>query len=130
MKKQKKSSGGKNRRQQGNGQADRMGQAPRKTEQKTARAGSGQAGDQQGTRSQQKETSTQHPQARRKPQRGVDDKRQLWDRKQAELAARRAAAESRRIEEDNARRRKAKIVFGATGMTTALLACTLAWYFV
>lgn len=114
MTKQKKANGGKNRRQQGNGQAHR------KTEQKTAREGAGQIGKAGGTA----------PQARRKPRQADDEqKRKLWDRKQAELATRRAAAESRRMEEDNARKRTAKMVWSATGMSMVVLAGTLAWYF-
>lgn len=123
MKKQKKSSGGKGRRQQVNGQPQR------KAGQEAAREASGPSG--KVLESHPREKAPQHPQARRKPRQADDDqKRKLWDRKQAELAARRAAAETRRLEEDHARRRKAKTVaWSATGISMAALAGALAWYF-
>lgn len=128
MKKQKKSSGAKGRRQQGNVQVGQVGQVRRKAEQAAVREGAGPSGKVH--ESHPREKTAQHPQARRKPRQADDEqKRKLWDRKQAELAARRAAAESRRLEEDNARKRKAKIAWSATGMSMAALAGALAWYF-
>lgn len=121
MKKQKKS-GGKSRRQQANGQL------PRKAGKEAAREGAGPSGKIH--ESHPREKVPQHPQAKRKPHRADDEqKRKLWDRKQAELAARRAAAETRRLEEDHARRRKARnIAWGASGLSIAALAGALAWY--
>lgn len=121
MKKQKKS-GGKGRRQQGNGQQHR------KADQPAVREGSGAS--ERVHESRPRETAAPHPQARRKPRQGDEEqKRKLWDRKQAELAARRASAEARRLEEDNARKRKAKtIAWSAAGVSLAALAGTLAWY--
>ncbi|MEC4717795.1 hypothetical protein RY831_01410 [Noviherbaspirillum sp. CPCC 100848] len=123
MKKQKKSSGGKGRRPQGNAPL------PRKAGQEAVRKTAGPSG--KAHEPHPREKSPQHPQARRKPHRADDEqKRKLWDRKQAELAARRAAAETRRLEEDHARRRKARnIAWSASGVSVAALAGALAWYF-
>lgn len=120
MKKQKKS-GGKSRRQQGNPQVHR------KTGQRPERGSPAQSEKIHDSRSREK--TAQHPQARRKPARADDEqKRKLWDRKQEELAARRTAAEARRVEEENARRHKAKIVWSSAGIGIAALAGALAWY--
>ena len=59
-----------------------------------------------------------------------EQKRQLWERKQAELEARWMLAQSRQAEQDSARHRKRKIAYAVTGMALAGLLCVLAWYFV
>jgi hypothetical protein len=58
-----------------------------------------------------------------------EQKRQLWERKQAELEARWVLAQSRQAELDSARQRKRKIAYAATGAALAGLLCVLAWYF-
>jgi len=58
-----------------------------------------------------------------------EQKRQVWERKQAELEARWVLAQSRQAEQDNARHRKRKIAYTVTGMALAGLLCVLAWYF-
>ena len=59
-----------------------------------------------------------------------EHKRQLWERKQAELEARWVLAQSRQAEQDSARQRERKIAYTVTGMALVGLLCVLAWYFV
>lgn len=59
-----------------------------------------------------------------------EQKRQLWERKQAELEARWVLAQSRQAEQDSARQRKRKIAYAVTGMALVGLLCVLAWFFV
>ena len=59
-----------------------------------------------------------------------EQKRQLWERKQAELEARWVLAQSRQAEQDSARQRKRKIAYTVTGTALVGLLCVLAWYFV
>jgi hypothetical protein len=58
-----------------------------------------------------------------------EPKRQLWERKQAELEARWVLAQSRQAEQDSARQRKRKIAYTVIGTALAGLVCVLAWYF-
>jgi F0F1-type ATP synthase assembly protein I len=66
---------------------------------------------------------------RRSQRNDGEQKRQLWERKQAELEARWVLAQSRQAEQDSARHRKWKIAFTVIGTTLAGLLCVLAWYF-
>jgi hypothetical protein len=58
-----------------------------------------------------------------------EPKRQLWERKQAELEARWVLAQSRQAEQDSARQRKRKIAYTVIGAALAGLVCIVAWYF-
>jgi len=58
-----------------------------------------------------------------------EQKRQLWERKQAELEARWVRAQSLQAEQDRARERKRKMAYTVTGIAVAALLCILAWYF-
>ena len=57
-----------------------------------------------------------------------DQKRQLWERKQAELESRWMLAQSRQAEEQSARQRKRKLAYTVTGTDLAGLLSILAWY--
>ncbi|KRB67832.1 hypothetical protein [Noviherbaspirillum sp. Root189] len=121
MKKTRKSSAGKNRRQKGNGQA-RL-----KTDNNTLPDGL----DRLSTSHEAKphDPDSPRPGSHRKP-RGTDEqKRKLWERKQAELETRRAAAEARQREEEAERRRRRRVAGSIAGAVTVTLACALTWYF-
>ncbi|MFC7515899.1 hypothetical protein ACFQUU_12870 [Herbaspirillum sp. GCM10030257] len=121
MKKTRKTSAGKNRRQKGNGQA-RL-----KTDNNNLSVGV----DRLSTSHEAKprDPNAPHPGTNRKP-RGTDEqKRKLWERKQAELEARRAAAEARQREEEAERRRKTRVAGSILGAVTVTLAGALTWYF-
>jgi hypothetical protein len=122
MKKNRKSSAGKNHRQKGGGQA-------------RLKSDNNNLPDGRDRLSKSHEAKPRDPAPLRsgatgKPARGTDDqKRKLWDRKQAELEARRAAAESRRREAEAERRRSMRMAGGITGVIALTLAGALTWYF-
>ena len=121
MKKSRKSSAGKNQRQKGSGQArlksdnnlpDGLDRLSKSHEAKP------------------RDPAPPHSGAKRKPPRGTDEqKRKLWERKQAELEARRVAAESRQREQNAESRRTMRMVGGVAGVIALTLAGALTWYF-
>lgn len=122
MKKPKKSSAGNKRRQK------EKGQARLRTEQNIHKGGSDRLSRVQEVKPFN--PASPHSPAERKLQQDEDGRiRKLWERKQAELEARRVAAQSRQTEEDMARKRAMRIVYSITGTVLAVLLCALAWYF-
>jgi hypothetical protein len=122
MKKPKKSSAGNKPRQKENGQARQ------KTGQKNIRK---KHADRLSREHEAKphEPASPHSAAGRKLQRDEDArKRKLWERKQAELEARRLAAQSRQTEEDAAHKRTMQIAYSITGAALVVLLCVLAWH--
>jgi hypothetical protein len=122
MKKPRKSSAGNKRRQKGNGQA-RL-----RTEQNISREGSDPLSSVHKVKPRDP-AAPRAPAGRKSQPDEAERKRKLWDRKQAELEARWATAQSRQTEADAARRRTMKIACSITGIVLAVLFCALAWYF-
>lgn len=59
----------------------------------------------------------------------AEQKRQVWQRKQAELEARWVSAQSRQAEQYAVRRRKMKLAYTITGVILAALLLILVWQF-
>jgi hypothetical protein len=121
MNKRKKSSTGYKRRQKTNGQT-RL-----KAEHDVRKEGSDRLSI--AHEAKRNEPASRLPGGRRSQQDEDERKRKLWERKQAELEARWATAQSRQTEEDAARKRTMKITCSITGAVMAVLLCVLAWYF-
>jgi hypothetical protein len=122
MTKPKKPRAGNKRHQKKNGQA-----RPR-TQQNIRKAGSNRLS--RVHEAKPCEPASPHSPAGPKLQLDADErKRKLWERKQAELEARRMTAQARRAEEDSTRKRTMRIAFSITGTVLAVLLCALAWYF-
>ena len=122
MKKLKNPSAGNKHRRKGNGQPRPRTAQPKHKENSSLHPGVHDA--------KSFEPTPLHLFVGRKPQRDREErKRELWERKQAELETRWTTARSRQIEEDTARKRTIKIVWGITGTVLATLLCILVWYF-
>jgi hypothetical protein len=76
------------------------------------------------------EPASSHFPARRKAPRDENErKRELWERKHAELEARWVAAQSRQTGEETARKRKMRLTYSITFTVLGVLLCALTWYF-
>jgi hypothetical protein len=121
MKNPKKSNPGKKRRQSGNRQAYPRQEQNVRVDASNRPSGKKESGSCEGrapSRSERRDPQHEH----------LERIRKQWEGKQVELASRWTAAQSRRAEEDKARSRKMKIVWGATGAVTAALLGAIAWY--
>jgi hypothetical protein len=122
MKKPNKFNSSNKRRQKGKGQARQRAQQP------IHKVSTGRQPDPLSVQSL--EPISPLPSSGRRSRRDEgEQKRQLWERKQAELEARWVLAQSRQAEKDSARQRKRKIAYTVVGTALAGLVCVLAWYF-